>query len=271
MRNENIWLVALVQTNGLLCLAFSLRDIIKESLSTHSERGMPPKSYFFIMVTLWGGFYEVRWNYFWYLFIMFSPWCSFFCNGFFIFLTHSVEWNYNVRTSPYLPLHILHNFRDVTRNCFAHLHTGTAYSVLSALVSNSTEWRYWSTCSDCLKICRENECRNVDDDPVNYKVESKCYSHCDCYCHFPYRTVIVWLAMSIFMTDKIWLVLLLCFKPSDDSLYILVLFFEVIWSALMFKTHIPKQSFVHLFMHSFKGICWEHINTRYHTRLWELR
>lgn len=56
IRNEKTWLVTLVKTNGLHCLAFSLRDIIKESLSTHNERHVPPNILLFIKVTLWGSF-----------------------------------------------------------------------------------------------------------------------------------------------------------------------------------------------------------------------
>lgn len=206
---------------------------------------------------------------FWCLFIIFSIWGSSLCDGFFIFLNHSIEYNYNLRTSSYFPLHFLYNLREVMSLLCTSASTlalliiyMTSASHAIFLSSNfSKKWEYWRTCFDYL-ICHENKCPTVGDDTVNYAVESKCHSFCDCYyCHPPYRTVIIWLAVRIFKIDEIWYFFVLCSKPSDNSLYILFLFFEIILSdlTLNWNSHIPKQSFVHSFMYSFKGIYWDYI------------
>lgn len=148
-----------------------------------------------------------------------------------------------MRTSPHFLLHILHSFREVIPNCFGHLPThwhwllsawpDQVMQFLPAPVSSSTKWGYWSTCSYDPKICRENECHDVGDDTVNCEVKSKCYPYGDCcYCHLFYRTVIIWLAMRIFMTDKIWLILLLSVPNLQTILSIIMIYFLKLFGQL---------------------------------------
>lgn len=173
MRNENIWLVTLAQTPWLTLFSIPSERYYKRELIDSQWKGVWPQILFFLLWSHCGVvFYEFRW----YLFIMFSTWCSSFCHGFCIFLTCSVEWNYDVRTTPYVPLCAFGTVLERSRVTALHIcqHTYTAYALLSALVLNSAKWSYWSTRSEGPKICHENERHNVDDDTGNYKVESKC-------------------------------------------------------------------------------------------------
>lgn len=219
---------------------------------------------------------------FWCFFIIFSIWGSFLCDDFFIFLNHSVEYNYNLRTSLYFPLHFLYNLREVMSLLCTSASTLALLIIYMTLASHAIffssnfflqKMRYWSTCFDYL-ICHENKCHTVGDDTVNYAVESKCYSFCDCYyCPLPYRSVIIWLAVRIFKIDEIWYSFILCSKPSDNSLHILFLFFEIIlldltlnWKTLTFPNNLL---FIYSCIHS-KVFIESIFNTKCCARLWEL-
>lgn len=141
--------------------------------------------------------------------------------------------------SPVTALHICQH----TCNCLLCAWLEQVMQFLSALISSSSKWGYWSTCSDYSKMCHENKCHNVGDDNVNYKVEANCYLYCDCYCcHFPFRLWSPDWLWEYSWLIKIWYSFALSSKPSDNALYIHFPCFEVILTALTFncKTHIPK-------------------------------
>lgn len=71
MRNENVWLITLVQTNGLSCWTFFWWDVTKESLFTHNGRDVSQIPYFLIKIT-WDSFHEFRWRIF-YTYNSFQP------------------------------------------------------------------------------------------------------------------------------------------------------------------------------------------------------
>lgn len=119
---------------------------------------------------------------------------------------------------------------------------------------------------DYATICHENKCHNVGKDTVNYQVESKCYSYVIAVTATFLIGLIIWLAVRIFMTDKIWHSFALCSRLSDNSLYVLFLFFfEVIWLALTFNcktlTSPNNNLFIHSCIHS-KVITESVVNTR---------